>query len=270
MRAPDSTGLRAAGVDSEYLSPEDKAVLAILAESRVPRGARVITRDLHKLGHSVSEATVSRILVRLDKAGLTASAGSKGRVLSEQGRVLAGEIDRNRNRVNELSGALDIQHIDQLIDLLRARRGLEREIIMLVAERAEAQDFADLESALSEHRSMVAEESYKGHVANHFHKILVRCSRSALFEALSSVVLYDALDALDPLLLVVTSFHGTVSDAPNEHRAVLEALRRRDGAEAQRLLDAHLSRLIKEVEEFKHRDGEGVFTNLLTLAQASV
>lgn len=175
---------------------------------------------------------------------MTLAAGAKGRVLTDRGRALVNEIVRNRSRGEELSGALDIQHIDQLLDLLRARRGLEREVILLAAERATEEDFVDLEAALNDHRRMVSGESYEGYVANRFHKLLVRCSGSALFEALSSVVLYEALDALDPLLLVVTSLHGTVSNAPNEHRALLEALRRRDATEAQALLDSHLSRLI--------------------------
>lgn len=253
--------------DEEHFSRESIAVLEIVGASSVPRGARYVARELHEAGYSMSEPTVSRLLTRLDESGMTVAAGAKGRVLTERGRTLVTEVLRNRSRGEELSGALDIQHIDQLLDLLRARRGLEREVILLAAERATAQDLDDLEDALNDHHHMVSGESYEGYVANRFHKILVRCTGSALFEALSTVVLYEALDALDPLLLVVTSLRGTVSDAPDEHRALLEALRRRDAHEAQSLLDEHLSRLISEVEDFKKNDGDGVFANLLSLAQ---
>lgn len=254
-----------AAADEGHLSPETVSVLEILAVSAEPRGARLVARELREAGYSMSEPTVSRMLTKLDESGLTSAAGGKGRVLTERGRMLVEEIIRNRSRGEGLSGALDIQHVDQLLDLLRARRGLEREVIVLATERCTEDDLADLESALSDHRHMVSGESYEGYVANRFHKLLVRCSRSTLFEALSTVVLYDALDALDPLLLVVTSLHGTVHDAPDEHRALLEAMRRRDAATAQALLDDHLSRLIEEVEDFKRRDREGLFANLLSL-----
>src|SRR5690606_28618628 len=133
-------------------SRESIAVLEILARGSVPRGARYVARELREAGYTISEPTVSRILTRLDEAGVTIAAGAKGRVLTERGRAMVSDIVRNRSREEELSGALDIQHIDQLLDLLRARRGLEREVIVLAAERATEEDFADLEAALSDHR----------------------------------------------------------------------------------------------------------------------
>lgn len=259
----------ARAVDEESFSRESIAVLEIIGASSVPRGARYIARELHEAGYTISEPTVSRLLTRLDEAGMTISEGVKGRVLTVRGRTLLTEILRNRSRGEELSGALDIQHIDQLLDLLRARRGIEREVILLAVERATEEDLKDLEDALDEHDQMISDEAYEGYVANKFHKILVRCTGSALFEALSSVVLYEALDALDPLLLVVTSLRGTVSDAPDEHRALLEALRARDARKAQDLLDEHLTRLISEVEDFKQNDSDGAFASLLSLAQGA-
>ncbi|MGX1695543.1 FCD domain-containing protein [Microbacterium keratanolyticum] len=259
----------ARAIGEEHFSRESIAVLEIVGASSVPRGARHVARLLQEAGYTISEPTVSRLLTRLDESGMTIGAGSKGRVLTERGRALLTEILRNRSRGEELSGALNIQHIDQLLDLLRARRGLEREVIVLAVERATEEDLNDLEDALHDHRHMMSGGSYEGYVANRFHKILVRCTGSALFEALSTVVLYEALDALDPLLLVVTSLHGTVSDAPDEHRALLEALRQRDAPRAQALLDEHLSRLISEVEDFKKNDNDGVFSSLLSLAQGA-
>lgn len=252
-------------VSQPRLTEAEASVLKSLRSYEEPRGARVVMRELNEQGFDLSQASVSRLLSRLDEAGFTASVGRKGRILTPSGRSLADTMLKQDARATGLSTALDVTHIEQLLDLLRARRGIEREIVRVAAKRATAADLDKLEKAWLDHEAMVQESSYRGRVANKFHKVLVRTAHSALFETLSAAILYDALDALDPLLFLITSWNGTVRDAPDEHRLIVEALRARDADTAERIIDEHLSRLIHEVEAFQKNDQEGLFTSLLSL-----
>lgn len=246
------------------LNAAEASVLQLLRGHDEPKGARIVMRELRPFGIDLSQASVSRLLVRLDDLGLTVSVGGKGRVLTPAGRSMAGMLLKQETRTTGLSVALDVTHIEQLLDLLRARRGLEREIVLVAAERATPDDLVELERAWRDHAEMVKESNYRGRVANEFHKVLVRSAHSALFETLSAAILYDALDALDPLLFLITSWNGTVREAPDEHHLIVDALRARDAETAQVILDGHLSRLITEVEELRDKDRDGLFANFLS------
>lgn len=247
------------------LTVSERALVMLLRKTSAPLGARVVMRELTAIGISISEASTSRLLLRLDELGLTVPVGKKGRVLTDYGRTLAEGEYKQSTRTAELNRALDVTHVEQLIDLLRARRGLEREIVLLVCERASAQDFEALENSWCMHTEMVHSGQYRGIVANEFHKLLVKAAHSQLFEALSTVILYDALDELDPLLYLITSWGGTVEAAPDEHKMLIDALRKRDAIGAQTILDNHLTRLIQEVENFRNKDEAGLFASFLSL-----
>lgn len=254
---------------ASQLGPSEIAVLHLLQEDAAATGARVLMRALEPRGIFLSQASISRLLRRLDELGLTSPIDRKGRVLTPKGRALVEDLARREARATELSEALDITHVEQLLDLLRARRGLEREIVLAAVERATDADIDALERAWVQHTEMVNESEYRGAVANEFHKLLVKATHSSLFETVSEVILYDALSALDPLLFLITSWNGTVRDAPDEHRMLVDALRARDGSRAEQILDKHLSRLITEVEDFREKDRDGLFASFLSLTNGS-
>lgn len=250
---------------STELTFAERIALGVLRTSSTPKGARSIVQELRRQGETMSEASVSRMLSRFDLAGFTEPVERKGRLLTAYGREVAENIHRQNSRSVGLTDALDVTKIDQLIDLLRARRGMESEIVLLAVERASDDDLAKVAAACSEHSKMVDSSDYRCAVANEFHKLLAQSAHSKLFETLSESVLYEALDALDPLLFLITSWRGTVHNAKEEHEMILEALRARDGKRAQTIMHSHLTRLITEVEQFKLADSNGLFESFLTL-----
>ncbi|UQN14656.1 FadR/GntR family transcriptional regulator [Gulosibacter sp. ACHW.36C] len=174
---------------------------------------------------------------------------------------------RNELASAKLTRALDIQQVEQLIDLLHVRRGVEREAAVLAASRATPEDLADLRANVEQYDNAVAEHGVDSNLGNDFHRLIIKAAHSPLLETLSNLTLNERIDALEPVLFVITKGHGTIGSDPKEHLAILDALERGDVQEADRVQTEHLTRLITEVEEFARTNDAELFQRILQLAR---
>jgi DNA-binding GntR family transcriptional regulator len=249
------------------MAPEEKSILALLLSRSAPLGARVATRELRNEGFSTSEASISRAFTRLDSSGLTVAQGRKGRVLTPVGHRLVTSAIANHRLSLEVSQALDIRSVQQLLDLLRARRGVEREIARAAASRAAPREIEELTELLREHGRLLSAGLSASQCGLDFHLALVRICGSGLLNALADLVLRDSLQPLEQILDVITGGHGTVDQSIPEHAAIVKAVRAHDSATAAEAMDQHLARLIQEAESFSSAGGGGLVERLLRLAR---
>lgn len=252
-RTKQSTGdsvKRTEAISAAVPSPEAERLVLCLSESSEPVGARHAARLLAERGIELSEASVSRVFLQLDRLGLTEAVGRKGRVLTDLGRQHAARRLSESRRNDEFGRALDIRTVQQLGDWLHARRGIEGEVARAAAERARKADVTRLSRLLSEHQRSLAAGTDPTPVAMRFHQELARATRSPLFEALVNSLHGTEVIHLEELLDKITGGHGTIGDSTGEHTELLEAVRSGDGDTAEAAMRAHLDRLIEEVEEF--------------------
>src|ERR1700754_77400 len=129
------------------LGADADALLLILHRASEPVGARVARRRLlDECGRELGEASVSRVLAKLDAAGLTECVGRKGRWLTEAGRKYTSSSLLSRHRQEQFTRALDLRSVQDVLDWLRARRAVETEIAGLAAERAHHGEIDALEA----------------------------------------------------------------------------------------------------------------------------
>jgi GntR family transcriptional regulator, transcriptional repressor for pyruvate dehydrogenase complex len=251
----------------DTLSPEERAILLLLADRDGPVGARVAMRVLDDDGLRISEASVSRVFVRLDAAGLTTAMGRKGRTLTAAGRALATRVRTSRRRNAGFSEALDIRSVEQLLDLLYARRGVEREAARAAARRGRPEEIEHLRGLLREQERLLAAglDAHPGGMG--FHVAVAAMAGGRLFPALAQVVLDESLEPLERVLEVITGGHGTLEDSAADHARIVEAIAARDGDAAEAAMAAHLSRLIGEVETFAGTGNDRLFERLLKLTR---
>jgi DNA-binding FadR family transcriptional regulator len=263
--ATEAYGTSSAPEATAALPPEAEKLLLVLRRSTGPVGARQAARSLAETGAKISEASVSRVLSHLDSLGLTEPVGRKGRVLTEQGgRHVARRLsDQRRNA--DFSKALDIQTMQQLLDWLHARRGVECEVVRAVAERAGDDALARLEELLAAHEKAIDAGADPTPVAMRFHTELAQAADSPLLRALATLLQTEELAPMEQLLDTITGGHGTMGRSTREHESILEALRARDPDAAERAMRAHLDRLITEVDEFARGDLGGMLPRLLRL-----
>ena len=244
------------------LTAEESRLLRILIEQDAPIGARAARRLLVQENIDVSEATVSRIFARLDALGMTEPVGRKGRHLTRIGRrSTAAAIEADR-RNDELERALDIRSEGQLLDLLHARRGVERELARAAARNRSDEDLAILERAIAEQRQIIATGISPQGPAMHFHRVVAEMSGNDLLNTISGTLWSDALLPLEKLLDIVTTGHGTVEHSLPEHESILAAIRDGDPDAADRAVDLHHSRLIDEVIAFSASDRSNILERL--------
>lgn len=249
------------------LTPDEARTLMVLYERGAPVGARLVTKELLDRGDSTSEASVSRVLVRLDAAGLTTAVERKGRVLTAFGREVASTAVANRKRNAGFNQALRIRSVEQLMDLLYARRGVEREVARAAAVRRSAKQVKGLEAIMREHEHALATGDDPSPSGMEFHRAIVRMAGGEMFPALGDVVLNESLLPLEQVLDAITGGRGTIGKSAPEHEPILDAIRRKDPDAAAEAMADHVSRLITDVEVFACSGNSRMFERLLRMAE---
>lgn len=224
--------------------PRLRALLGLIAELQ-PVGARDIGKRLDGPLEGLSESTLSRLLRRLDHQGYTQSAGGKGRILTERGRVAADRF-ANEKRWSEELGSLELRTAEDVADLLYARRAVEREIVRAAALAAAPDDIRRLEQLVVVHESSIQAEVERRQMAVEFHRTLADIAPNRMLKALASVVFDPRFDHLEQVLDVMTETRGTTRRATHEHTEVLDAIRSGDPDAAERAMVGHLDRLIQD------------------------
>jgi DNA-binding FadR family transcriptional regulator len=232
------------------LTLHEAQLFRVLLSEDGPIGARIAARKMAELGSNISEGTVSRLFLRLDGMGLSASVGRQGRLVTRTGRRVGEIALANERRNEELNKAFDIRRIPQLIDLLQARRGLEREVAYVAAERATDDEIATLQHLAAEYETRQHLGVDITACSMSFHRSLVTAAHSPLLETLAKTLLDERLETFEPLLQSIRSPNGTESSAPYEHQQIVQAVANRDAAAAETHMAAHLTRMIDDVKAF--------------------
>jgi GntR family transcriptional regulator, transcriptional repressor for pyruvate dehydrogenase complex len=245
------------------LAPDESRTLLLFHSKSAPVGARLVKQELAAQGVTTSEASVSRVLVRLDAAGLTEAEGRKGRVLTPFGRAVAEQAIGNRRRNTSFNAALRIRSLEQLLDLLYARRGVEQEAARVAARRRTDEQLSELDAVIREHESAITRGADPTPSGMEFHRVIVRMAGSDLFSAVGDVIPNESLAGLERTLDVITGTDGTTGLSVPEHEPIRRAIAAQDGEAAARAMSEHLSRLISEVEDFAQRGNVQLFQRLL-------
>lgn len=247
LHLPSEGSIRPASAHAA-LDSRELELLLLIAAAPTPMGARELGRKMHGADR-FSESTVNRLLRQLDEQGLTRSQHGRGRVLSAAGRALA-QRAANEQRWHEQLGALNIRTLDDVRDLVIARRGLEREIARSVAETASQADVETLRSYLAEYDRSIETDSARRHVATDFHKALASLSGNRMLQA-AAMVLFDArFDVFEQILDIVTAARGRTHEGPHEHDAIVAAIASRDPDSAESAMVRHLDHLVDDSSSY--------------------
>lgn len=252
--------------DLAALRPQELALLSAIAAEPDPVGARLATRSLEQHGIKLSEASVSRLLTRLDSLGLTQPMGRKGRVLTRMARRALDERDNQIKRNQSFSRALELRSPVEVLDWIRARRVIEGEVAYLAALRIDAAGLKRLEEDVAAHEraSQVGELGFQS-IGMSFHEILVKAASSPVFEAIVDSLISESAAAAESALDLITANHGTMGVSSAEHRQLLDALKARDPDKSREIMRDHMTRLATEVEQFVEESGAAAFVTAIEL-----
>ena len=241
LRRYDSAPMTAPGEERLTRRDVSAAVLEILSRSSGPVGSSVIHERLLGWGHRLSEPTVGRLLRDFDRGGYTTRRSNMGRVLTAKGRTALASLRRNAER-DETVGRV-VQYLradtkDQLLDVLIARRGVERELARAAAKNASARELAAMRARY--------EATRRGDTTIGMHDLLASAAHNPVLESLYRMITEDG--DLAATVERIAHQHGELVDVRFDRR-LLNALTRRDPDGAERAVLDHLDKLLEMVRD---------------------
>jgi GntR family transcriptional repressor for pyruvate dehydrogenase complex len=223
-------------------------ILSCLAAASSPVGATTLVLVLgEKFG--LSQASIGRKLMEFDAQGLTLRQGKQGRVLIPAGQdrimELQREIDQRLHNSN-LIEALNSNDEGVLLDVLVARRALERETAALASLHATAEDIAVLRRSIALQDQALSEGRIPYDEDQRFHMLLAQISRNK--------VLLHALRLVwgESIYPPPTAFirHSVGSELVVDHRQIVDCIAGGSPVAAADAMVHHINQLIKDVHTY--------------------
>ncbi len=237
-------------------------VLKALRLAQKPLGSNSLAGILEKEGFRISAPSISRLLVIMEREGyLVKQSGNRGRILSSKGEAMLDELIREREKrkiAADLIADVNEDSPEKLLDLLIARRALEREAVRLAARNASARDIDELMAyaeILDEVMSTSEHQHHDSHIATlgeKFHDLIARASKNSFLIA--------ALDLIGQNLALRNALWSLAKQqetAPvDNHLKIAEAIRNRNPEEAERAVMAHINTFVDLIQQQITRSGE--------------
>jgi GntR family L-lactate dehydrogenase operon transcriptional regulator len=237
------------GRPRRYTEALDYQILRTIAERGGPVGSGTLEIELRQRGFVLSAPTVGRKLRQLEVDGYLVKVGVQGRALTESGRQHLVELGRQmtlQNSSQALHHLVERGGKDEMVDLLEARRIIEREIIRLAVQHASDRDIERLERILHEQELRVARGELAVAEDVQFHDALAEIGGNRVLRSLLGVLRQQG-----QYTYVITYIRSRVgSRLAVDHVRILDALRRRDLQRAQQAVDDHLRKLTQDVERY--------------------
>ncbi|HEY3368973.1 MAG TPA: FCD domain-containing protein [Symbiobacteriaceae bacterium] len=228
------------GDDLEYL------ILSFLDRSDGPVGSGAICEWVRQNGREVSEATVGRFLRQLGVQDLTQRSGFKGRTLTEKGQAKLVQLRHERvlaHSSTELVEALRAGDLTECVDVLVARRALEREATRLAAMLATPRDLEALDTLVNRYEAVgnvraTAETDFA------FHVRLAEISGNRVIQAATRLIHAQAQSSMIPAPIQLK----LKPMSAQQHREIVEAIRAHDPERAESAMVAHLNFVIEVIQ----------------------
>lgn len=224
-------------------------VLSIMKDSLQAMGCGSICVKLRSQGHSISEATIGRVLRELDGAGYTEKSGYQGRRLSAQGidrLAELGDKDRRLKWGAELIGAVQGHTKEQLLEVLIARRVIESELAYLAAKNATNETRQQLSQVLDRQRSVLDSGAGAAEEDVEFHNIIASMACNRVLAAAVALIRQDT--QLSPLLEYIR-LH-VCSLVYVDHQKIFDNIINGQPDKAKEAMSEHIDNLIHDVEKY--------------------
>jgi GntR family L-lactate dehydrogenase operon transcriptional regulator len=229
------------------------AVLDVLAKTPRWTGASSLRQHLRVSGIEVGEATVGRVLSDLDMLGCTRKAGKLGRTVTKKGlahlEALRLELERETSGRKITSFFSSFKDPEALIEVLEARRAVERETARLAAAKATPAQIVAMREAIAAHHRAVSEGSIDTQHDFSLHQTIAVASGNGLLISLLEMIRKDR----EVSAVVRKAREREHVQCAREHDAILAAIERRDPVAAERAMETHLDGLIETVRSYALR-----------------
>ncbi len=230
---------------------QEYAALQIIGQSISPVGSGYLSREMARFGVAVSEATAGRILNRFDQSGLTTKVGFQGRTLTEEGHSRLKDLESRaaRNQQGEeFFSVLGSQSKERLIDILIARKAIERELARLAAVHATNSEIQEMWTVQKVQYETFSRDMEAAEQDVQFHRLIAKAARNPVLYSAIEMIRQDG--QLTPVLEYIRkTVHSIIS---YDHAQIIRAIENRDPQLAEEAMVKHLESLIQDVKKYWH------------------
>jgi GntR family transcriptional repressor for pyruvate dehydrogenase complex len=245
------------------------ALLRVLAEANAPVGTRTAASALlDSYDTKLSESSTSRLLQEMDTRGWTAPVAAKGRILTSEGRRRHEELVLSVQASATLTDAVTVRNVQDLLELLHARKAVESALAADAAMRATDEDVQILEVLLQAQSEATTAPSKDDPVGLHFHRRIADMAGNSMLKVLAGIVLAPQLNHVEELMDIILGTHQQESSVLGQHQAVITAIGARDATAAEAAMDAHFEQMISEAEQFLVGRNADVVARLLEFMES--
>ena len=233
-------------VSREHLEYES---LSILSQATEPIGSLALNLTLRERDLTVSAATVGRLLSDFDFSGYTIKQGYKGRLITEKGTAHLSVL-RGKFKWQDLSERfyemIDAQSKDNLLDILTARRGIERETARLAALHATAEDIAKIQSVMTLQREQITGDTLTFESDRTFHRAIAAASKNNVLAAAYDFVWIGK--KYSHAIEYIRTYVG--GQLVTDHGKILSAIISKNPEQAELAMIDHIDSLIADVNQY--------------------
>jgi GntR family transcriptional repressor for pyruvate dehydrogenase complex len=199
-----------------------------------PAGTKLPSENELSRQLGVSRVSVRAALQMLSALGLLDTRQGEGTYVRE----LRGDL-----YFNVLFPLLALSRTN-IFDVLEYRKVMDPGAVVIASERATAEDLEELERVY--HLMEESKTDYKSfaHADLEFHLSITKATRNPIFIKVNTII----KDVLNASMEGIVRALG-IRDGLYYHKKILEALRRKDALEAERLMREHVVRTIQRLHE---------------------
>lgn len=226
-------------------------ILQAVAESSAPVGAIYLSNEL-----GIPSANVGRTLLRLEKKGMVAKVANKGRAITETGKSYLEEQSEKKSKLcvaNELINAASADEKQILLEVLQVRTLLEGYTASCCAQFATEEMIKELEDIQFDY----IYELRRGRTGREqdlkFHLKIAEFSGNHTIARILKLILTNNNSHVE-FTRAAADVHKLFQ---KEHEELIEAIRQRDSGKAKQEMEAHLERVLENVNEYTSKNIPG-------------
>lgn len=226
---------------------ENRLIYTILAEfytQQLPVGASTLKDVL-----DMSQASIGRALIALEKEGYLTKVSNKGRIITTQGiqwyEAESARLDK-QSTANELISRQKDTSSEKLKETIYIRKLLEPQAIALACEHASDQAIDDLRRLIHEHIYHLSQGQEGTDVDLKIHLRIAELSGNETMFMVLKLLLTDNNSYINFSHHAVTAMRPETNSLIN-HTDILEALLKRDSQAASEAMLRHLVEIEKSL-----------------------
>lgn len=222
-------------------------VLKEMLNANAPIGASFLSLKLAK-----PQATIGRVLQRLEYEGYAAKASNKGRSLTELGKQYYDRLESEYHFEEFTHGLVEVittNNTQIYMDILNIRLLLEPYAIRLATQMITKNQLRKLENVL-EKQLIKQSKGDLGEEENlEFHAMIVRFSGNKVLEQLLQIIMLK-----NNAYMQFPYMQYKVSLRENEHVGILQSIKEHDIEKAENLMRQHLMALVNDFSKLRQED----------------